>query len=504
LIRINEVHNVAPAGLPGTRRVAPSPGRPCAKNRLSGKARTEREMHFENRPTTGRAAWPLVAAFAAASFGCGSGTANPSAASSTSFVSADLEAACRSMDEDEPSIRDRATRGLAISPVEPRTSGLHKRWKALVGLGSYIVNAASDCAGCHSGPAGFLAGGNPFPLGPAGQVWARNLTPDASTGMPLSFAQFREALRTGRDFHPGQTRMLVVMPWLTKRWASDLDLAAMYAYLRSIPAVLNEVPDDDKDGLPLPPSIPFPDGKYTDGDVVRRLRASHESFPSERGLSISPLAEPPGLHGDARDRFGVGSYIVNSLAHCNDCHTNPDRTPDSSKVNTVAFLTGGAVFATPPPLQPLLRQVRATSANLKGATHGFFSEPDDSYARFHEIIATGTHADESPAPPLSFPMNIVAASLKNLLDYDLEAVYAYVKALPPTSGSDEPRQGPARWCAKDDDCAKSEGETCASATGECVGRTCGADVDCGTCQTCGAGKTCEAPAATSACLASAR
>ena len=98
-------------------------------------------------------------------------------------------------------------------------------------------------------------------------------------------------------------------------------------------------------------------------------------------------------------------------------------------------------------------------------------------------------------------MNIVAASLRNLLDYDLEAVYAYLKALPATTAGDEPRQAPARWCAVAADCASDE--TCA-ASGECVGRACSADVDCDTCQTCGAGGTCKVPEATSDCLAAAR
>jgi cytochrome c553 len=444
----------------------------------------------------------LLALVTVAAAACSGGPSTDAPQVTPAFATADLQEACSGMDDREPTIVERARKGLDISPVAVDTDGLHHRYKVLVGLGSYIVNAAADCAGCHGNPPGFLAGGNPFFLDAQGHVvWSRNLTPDPETGMQLSFGQFREALRTGRDFHPGQTKMLVVMPWLTKRWASDLDLAAMYAYLRSVPAVNNAVPPDNKDALPLPPSIPFPKGTYTDGDVERPLRGNYQSFSSERGLSISPLANPTGLRRDEREKFGVGAYIANSLMACNDCHTNPDRTAGGSRINTAAFLTGGAVFGVPPPLQPLIRQVRATSANLKGATHGFFAEPDVSYAIFRDIIQTGTHADETPPRPLGFPMNIVAASLRNLVDYDLQAVYAYVSAIPPTTGNDEPRQGVARWCAGDGNCAS--GETCAIATGECVGRACSADVDCDTCQTCGSGK-CQAPAAGSACLASAR
>lgn len=124
----------------------------------------------------------------------------------------------------------RATRGFEISPVPIDTRGKSSDRIVQVGYGSYLVNAASDCAGCHSTPAGFLAGGNPFALDRNGHVvFARNLTPDPMTGMHLTEDQFVEALRTGRDFHPRSAGMMVVMPWLFFRWASDGDLRAIYA-----------------------------------------------------------------------------------------------------------------------------------------------------------------------------------------------------------------------------------------------------------------------------------
>lgn len=51
--------------------------------------------------------------------------------------------------------------GFAIAPVPLNLAGKNR---ALVGLGSYIVNAQADCNGCHSaGPATeFAPGGNPY------------------------------------------------------------------------------------------------------------------------------------------------------------------------------------------------------------------------------------------------------------------------------------------------------------------------------------------------------
>jgi hypothetical protein len=392
-------------------------------------------------------------------------------------------------------LRARAARGLDISPVTLDTKRMNQHQRTQIGLGSYLVNAASDCAGCHSGSAGFLAGGVPFVLDAKGStVWTRNLTPDPATGMQLSLDQFKEAMRTGKDFrHPAS--MLVVMPWLYLRWLSDADLEAMYAYLRAIPAVSNAVPPDSKDALPLPPFIPFP-GQYTDGEVVRDLPEEDASFDPRRGLAIAPLAMPPGSGGRSSS-YGVGSYLANATIACNECHTHPDRTADSSHLNTASYLTGGTVFATPPPLQRPTGYVRATSANLKGAVNGFFSEPDDSFARFQAIMQTGTLVDSTPPRPLAFPMFIIAGSLRNLLDDDLHALYVYLKRTRATTGdSDVAHQAPARWCTAASDC--QGGETCDS--GQCVGGTCGTSADCGTCQTCDSG-TCQAPAADSVCVA---
>ena len=55
----------------------------------------------------------------------------------------------------------RIKRGFAIAPVRLNLAGKNR---ALVGLGSYIVNAQGDCNGCHSaGPdTEFAPGGNPY------------------------------------------------------------------------------------------------------------------------------------------------------------------------------------------------------------------------------------------------------------------------------------------------------------------------------------------------------
>src|SRR5260370_38735122 len=55
----------------------------------------------------------------------------------------------------------RIEQGFDIAPVPLNLDG---KDRALVGLGSYIVNAVADCDGCHSAgpPTEFARGGNPY------------------------------------------------------------------------------------------------------------------------------------------------------------------------------------------------------------------------------------------------------------------------------------------------------------------------------------------------------
>jgi len=185
---------------------------------------------------------------------------------------------------DDRSSRDeeRIERWLHMAPVH-LTYAKHNR--TLVGLGSYIVNAVSECNGCHSAgpatefsggrnpffgqpeqvnPATYLAGGRNFgaiSAPPSPEIVSRNLTPDKS-GLPeggATFAEFYESIRHGIDHdhvHPNCSAtvttncfphgpglppfngdLLQVMPWPAYRDWTDRDLLAVYEYLKAIPCV---------------------------------------------------------------------------------------------------------------------------------------------------------------------------------------------------------------------------------------------------------------------------
>jgi hypothetical protein len=83
--------------------------------------------------------------------------------------------------------------------------------------------------------------------GPWGVSYATNLTPDQDTGLGAWTEEiFINTMRTGK--HWGQSRpILPPMPWPNYAQMPDDDLKAVFAYLRSIPALRNAVPE------PLPP-----------------------------------------------------------------------------------------------------------------------------------------------------------------------------------------------------------------------------------------------------------
>ena len=89
--------------------------------------------------------------------------------------------------------------------------------------------------------------------GPWGVSFARNLTPDELTGIGIwTEEMFVTTIRTGK--HWGVSRpILPPMPWFNYAKMSDQDLRAVYAYLRTLKPVKNQVPDAI---LAPPPNAP--------------------------------------------------------------------------------------------------------------------------------------------------------------------------------------------------------------------------------------------------------
>jgi hypothetical protein len=183
-------------------------------------------------------------------------------------------------DSDDGFNDSRIRRGFEIAPVPLNLRGKDRQ---LVGLGSYLVNGVASCNDCHSADPSteYAAGGNPYFKGNPPKVVnqttylgggrnfgslipgtpnivSRNLTPDRS-GKPaggLSFAEFREVLRTGVDLdhlHPNCSAkvttncfpaaqpfngdLLQIMPWPILQSLTELDIRAIYEYLSTVPCI---------------------------------------------------------------------------------------------------------------------------------------------------------------------------------------------------------------------------------------------------------------------------
>lgn len=140
-------------------------------------------------------------------------------------------------------------RGYALVPpgVVLNLQGKDRR---LVGLGSYVVNT-SACVDCHSYPT-FSPGGDPFKGEPErlnaeeylsggrqfGPITAANITPDNS-GKPagLTRREFIELMRSGHNPKDPPGTILQVMPWPAYGKKTELELIAVYEYLRAIPSL---------------------------------------------------------------------------------------------------------------------------------------------------------------------------------------------------------------------------------------------------------------------------
>ncbi len=158
----------------------------------------------------------------------------------------------------------------------------------LIARGAYLVTI-SDCNGCHTpltmtpeGPRPDMSrmlSGHPQEMampatapedgpwnirmaatatafaGPWGVSYAPNLTPDIQTGLGTwTREMFISALRTGR--HMGVSRPIMPpMPWMAYGQMTDEDLAAVFAYLRSVPPIRNQAPASVEAAADTPGSV---------------------------------------------------------------------------------------------------------------------------------------------------------------------------------------------------------------------------------------------------------
>jgi mono/diheme cytochrome c family protein len=325
--------------------------------------------------------------------------------------------------------------GLRLAPTGLDVAGLPPVVVEQVARGSYIVNGVGECTTCHTTPAGYLAGGFEFPLPfPDEQgftsVFSRNLTPDSETGLQLTEDEFIEAIRTGKDFTDSTTadpQQLIVMPWHIYRFMARDDLKALYAFLRRLPPVRNAIRKTFKPPFPFPP-VPFP--PLADGDSMNDPNNAQRGLLIPQFFSSGPAATTfasqfnatvARLTPDEQAQVGRGSYLVNAMAACNDCHTAPagGLIPMTVDVNTAVYLAGGVDIGSFLGVGPVF----ARNLTPDPSTGLFLTEE-----QFIQALRFGADFRRPPGSTLRVPPHF-PAEYRLTLD-DLKAVYAYLRAIP--------------------------------------------------------------------------
>lgn len=262
--------------------------------------------------------------------------------------------------------------------------------------GQYLYQAA-DCIGCHAGngksalPSGGLGLDTPF-----GTFRAPNITPDRQHGIGTwSELDFRRALREGIG-KQGQY-LYPAFPYPSFTQLSDSDLADLYAYLMTLPPVpAPSKPHELKPPFNWRPMLFF-----------------------WRTLFFQPGPANPPAQQDATWRRG--NYLVNAVAHCQECHT--PRNALGGLKTSLAFSgnVGGPDGQNAPNITPDKRT----------------GIGEWSVADIQNLLKTGMTPD---ADLVGSGMKAVVRGTSRLSDADLHAMAVYLKSVPAIAV--EPSPGP--------------------------------------------------------------
>ncbi len=257
---------------------------------------------------------------------------------------------------------------------------------ALLDRGRYLVETAAYCGSCHNTfgegmrpvPGMALAGGRVFAERHLRAV-VPNITPDPDTGIGRwTDAEIAAAIRDGR--RPDGSLIGPPMP-ASYRGISDRDLAAMVAYLRTVPP-------------------------------VRHAVAERSHYPFEltpRGPPVASVPDPP-----EDDPVKRGEYLAVNLAHCMECHTG--RTAEGQR-DPARRGAPGSVFEGP------WGAVQAPNIS---------SHPERGIGRWTDeqimrAITQGISADGRRLVP---PMGGRAPVWARLSERDARDLLAYIRSLP--------------------------------------------------------------------------
>ena len=174
----------------------------------------------------------------------------------------------------------------------------------------------------------------------------------------------------------------------------------------------------------------------------------------ERGFEIAPV--PLNLNGKDRNLVGLGSYIVNASASCNDCHIPslateyaPAGNPFFGQrkiVNPNVYLAGGQDFGPVVPGSPHIIS-RNLTPDVSGKPAG-----GRSFSEFRDIMRTGvdldhlhptcsgTNTQTCLPPPFDGTLLQIMPwpASQELTEHEIRAIYEYLSAVPCIAGPPAP------------------------------------------------------------------
>ena len=251
--------------------------------------------------------------------------------------------------------------------------------------GAYLVRIG-DCMACHTARGGAAFAGGRVLQSEFGQFVTPNITSDQKTGIGAWSAEdFWNALHNGK----GKDGRLLYpsFPFVNYTHVSRDDADAMYAYLLSQPAVVQDN---------APHNLAFP---YNQRPALALWRA----------LYFKPGALV--LQSQQSTDWNRGAYLVRGLAHCSACH---------STRNSIGANAGSADFSGGE-----MAQLHWYAPSLQAANE--LNLPSWSEQEISALLVSGKNSKASVSGPMA---EVVQQSLQYLNEADARAIALYLRALP--------------------------------------------------------------------------
>lgn len=254
---------------------------------------------------------------------------------------------------------------------------------ARLAKGRYLVTAA-DCVACHTVPGGKLMAGGVRITTPVGELVTPNITPDVEHGIGgWTEDEFYHALHEGIGRH-GEY-LYPAFPFDAYTHLSRDEVAAIWAYLQSVPAVPVSAP---------PSSLRFP---YNHRSLLWGWRLLNFRQADER--PVPPLDTP----------VARGQHLAEALAHCGTCHTPRNASMGMDAGRSMQGGSLGGWYA--PDLRP-------------AGQNSIAAWSDEELASY---LKTGRGPHAVAAGPMA---EVVEKSLSELPTGDIDDLVAWLRSLP--------------------------------------------------------------------------